>query len=110
RYPGPKPRTKEVAILMLADGVESAARSISDPTPSRIDTLVREMASKRLNDGQFDECDLTLRELQTIVESLSRSVTSIYHGRIAYPSGEKPKASADKAADGVGDTSEQQAR
>ena len=86
RYPGPKPQTKEVAILMLADSVESATRTMADPTPSRIDALVRSLANKRLMDGQFDECDLTLRELETVSESISKSVASIYHGRIVYPS------------------------
>ncbi len=86
RYPGPKPRTKEVAIVMIADAVESATRTMVEPTPSRIDALVRAIANKRLMDGQFDECDLTLRELQTISESISKSVASIYHGRIQYPS------------------------
>jgi putative nucleotidyltransferase with HDIG domain len=87
RYPGPKPRTKEVAILMLADAVESATRTLTEPTSSRIESLVRSLADKRLMDGQFDECDLTLRELRAIVDSISKSVTSIYHGRISYPSG-----------------------
>lgn len=86
RYPGPKPRTKEVAIVMIADAVESATRTMAEPTPSRIDALVRAIANKRLMDGQFDECDLTLRELQTICESISKSVASIYHGRVQYPS------------------------
>jgi cyclic-di-AMP phosphodiesterase PgpH len=86
RYPGPKPRTKEVAILMLADAVESATRTMTEPTPGRIDALVRAIANKRLMDGQFDECDLTLRDLQTITESISRTVASIYHGRVLYPS------------------------
>lgn len=89
RYPGPRPRTREVAILMLSDAVESATRSMSDPTPARIDQLVRELANKRLLDGQFDECDLTLKDLRTITESISKSVASIYHGRIAYPKGDK---------------------
>jgi len=91
RYPGPKPQSKETAILMLADAVESATRTLSEPTPSRIDALVRSLANKRLMDGQFDECDLTLRELSAIVESISKSVASIYHGRIAYPAGAKPQ-------------------
>jgi putative nucleotidyltransferase with HDIG domain len=86
RYPGPKPRTKECAILMLADAVESATRTMTEPTPSRIEALVRALANKRLMDGQFDECELTLHELQTISESISKSVASIYHGRVLYPS------------------------
>ncbi len=86
RYPGPKPRTKEVAILMLSDAVESATRTMVEPTPSRIDALVRAIANRRLMDGQFDECELTLRELQTITESISKSVAGIYHGRVQYPS------------------------
>jgi len=88
RYPGPKPQTKEVAITMLADAVESATRSLTDPTPARIDALVRSLANKRLMDGQFDECDLTFRELSTICESISKTVASIYHGRIRYSSDE----------------------
>lgn len=86
RYPGPKPQTKEVAIVMLADAVESATRTLTDPTPARIDALVRQLANKRLMDGQFDECDLTFRELSTICESISKTVASIYHGRIKYSS------------------------
>jgi len=85
RYPGPKPRTKEVAILMIADAVESASRAMADPTPGRIDALVRAIANKRLLDGQFDDCELTLRDLHAIVESVSRTVSSMYHGRVAYP-------------------------
>ncbi|QOJ00556.1 MAG: HDIG domain-containing protein [Phycisphaeraceae bacterium] len=85
RYPGPKPRSKEVAIVMIADAVESATRSMPDPTPSRIEALVQSIAHKRLMDGQFDECDLTLRDLRTIVDSIARTMASIYHGRIAYP-------------------------
>jgi cyclic-di-AMP phosphodiesterase PgpH len=87
RYPGPKPRTKEVAILLIADAVESATRTLSDPTPARIDALVRAIGNKRLLDGQFDECDLSLRELREIMDSISRTVSSIYHGRLVYPSG-----------------------
>jgi putative nucleotidyltransferase with HDIG domain len=94
RYPGPKPRTKEAAILMLADAVESATRSMAEPTPSRIDALVRALANKRLMDGQFDECELTLRDLQVIVESISKTVASIYHGRVVYPSGGEERGAA----------------
>ena len=80
---------------MLADAIESATRTLSDPTPARIDALVRSLANKRLMDGQFDECDLTFRELSTICESLSKSVASIYHGRIKYTSDEEPDQSKD---------------
>jgi len=85
RYPGPKPRTKEAAILMLSDAVESATRTLPEPTPSRIASLVHAMATKRLMDGQFDESNMTLRELATVEEAITRTLCSIYHGRIAYP-------------------------
>lgn len=85
RYPGPRPRTKEAAILMISDAVESATRAMAEPTPGRIEQLVRTLARRRLEDGQFDECDLTLRELTAIEDSIIKSVCAIYHGRIAYP-------------------------
>lgn len=85
RYPGPKPRSKEVAIVMLADAVESAARSMSEPTGSRVESLVHELSMKRLLDGQFDECDMTLRELELIERTMMKTLLAIYHGRIAYP-------------------------
>lgn len=87
RYEGPKPRTKEAAIVMLADSVEGALRSLSELTPKKIETVVHNMAMKRLQDGQFDECELTLRELSQIEASMSKSLAGHYHGRIAYPSG-----------------------
>jgi putative nucleotidyltransferase with HDIG domain len=85
RYPGPKPQTREAGILMLADAVESASRTLSEPTPGRIEGLVTMLWEKRLQDGQFDECGLTLRELAQIRESLIKSLIGIYHGRIKYP-------------------------
>ena len=85
RYPGPKPRTKEAAIVMIADAVEGAVRSLSEPTPTKIEAVVHNMALKRLQDGQFDECDLSLREISRIEASISKSVAAHYHGRIAYP-------------------------
>lgn len=98
RYPGPKPQTKEAAILMICDAVESATRSLSDPTPSRIEALVRSLANKRLLDGQFDDCELTLRDLSRIVDSVSRTIASMYHGRIAYPAADPGRV--DRAVDG----------
>ena len=85
RYPGPKPQTKEAAVLMLADSVESASRALVEPTPARIESLVHDIAMKRLLDGQFDNCGLTLQELATIEDSLIKSLTAVYHGRIKYP-------------------------
>jgi len=85
RYPGPKPQTKEAGVLMLADAVESASRVLVEPTPSRIENLVEDLAMKRLHDGQFDECGLTLQELHTVQESLVKSLTAVYHGRVKYP-------------------------
>ncbi len=85
RYPGPKPQTKEAAILMVADAVESASRTLSDPAPARLEGLVSELIDKRLRDGQFDECGLTLREIAEIRDSLIKSLIGIYHGRVKYP-------------------------
>jgi putative nucleotidyltransferase with HDIG domain len=85
RYPGPKPQTKEAAVLMLADAVEGASRALVEPTPARIESLVHDIAMKRLLDGQFDACGLTLQELATIEDSLVKSLTAVYHGRVKYP-------------------------
>ncbi len=89
RYPGPKPRIREVAILMIADACESACRTMSEPSPAKIESLVQEIANKRLHDGQFDDCELTLKELHLIVQSVSRTITSMYHGRVPYPTGRR---------------------
>jgi len=85
RYPGPKPRTKEAAIVMLVDTSESAVRSLAEVTLTKIEAVVHNMAMKRLQDGQFDECDLSLRELSQIEASISKARAAHYHGRIAYP-------------------------
>ena len=85
RYPGPKPQTKEAGILMMADAVESASRVLVEPTPARIESLVDDISRKRLLDGQFDECGLTLEEVRRIGDSLVKSLTAVYHGRVKYP-------------------------
>lgn len=85
RYPGPKPQTLEAAVLMLADTVESASRALVDPTPARINSLVEQIAMKKLTDRQFDECGLTLLQLDSIKQSLVKSLTAIYHARVKYP-------------------------
>lgn len=85
RYPGPKPQSKEAAVLMLADAMESACRTLVGPTPGRIESLMENIARKRLLDGQFDECGLTLSELRQVQDSLVKTLNAIYHGRIQYP-------------------------
>jgi putative nucleotidyltransferase with HDIG domain len=101
RYAGPRPKSKEAAIIMLADAVEGAARSLSEVTLAKCETVVHNIAMKRLEDGQLDECDLTLRELSLIEASMSKSLAAHYHGRIAYPTAPDapsrvPKASVPK--------------
>jgi len=85
RYPGPTPQTKEAAIVMLADCVEAAVRSLAQPTPSRIDALVRKIIKERLNDGQLDECDITLKELDSVGTAFVHILSGIFHKRIEYP-------------------------
>ncbi|MFL5245140.1 MAG: HD family phosphohydrolase [Gemmataceae bacterium] len=85
RYPGPKPRTRENGIVMLADAVESSSRALSDPTANSLRKLVHDLLMKRLLDGQFDESGLTLTELHRIEESLCKSLVALYHSRIKYP-------------------------
>lgn len=99
RYAGPKPKTKEAAIVMLSDAVEGAVRSLSEVTLARVEAVVHNIAMKRLQDGQFDECDLTLRELSQIEASLSKSLAAHYHGRIAYPTApDAPTPRPDRAS------------
>jgi hypothetical protein len=85
RYDGPKPQTREVAIVMLADSVEAAVRSMSRPTPGKIEGLIRQIIKDKLADGQLDESDLTLKDLDRIAAAFSRVLTGIFHTRIEYP-------------------------
>jgi putative nucleotidyltransferase with HDIG domain len=85
RYPGPKPQFKEAAIMMIADSCEAAARSLAEPTPENIRFIVTKIIDAIISDDQLDECDLTLRELTQIRESMIRSLVAIYHSRIDYP-------------------------
>ncbi len=85
RHAGPKPQTPEAGIVMLADTVESAVRSLPEPNANRIELTVHNLLMKRLMDGQFDECDLTLRQLHIIEDQLIKSLCSMYHARVAYP-------------------------
>ena len=85
RYPGPKPQTKETAIVSLADAVEAAVRSLPKPTPGKIEGLVRKIIRDRLDDGQLDESDLTFKDLNKIADAFSKVLIGIFHGRIEYP-------------------------
>jgi hypothetical protein len=92
RYPGPKPQTKEAGIVMLADSVEAASRALADPTPSRIKSLVQRVTNSIFLDGQMEECELTLKDLQKIQESFDRILTAIFHQRIDYPVSTGPES------------------
>jgi hypothetical protein len=85
RYPGPKPQSKVMGILMLADGVEAASRTLIEPTPLKVRTLIRTIVDDCLRDGQLDQTDLTLADLRRVQESFLRVLTTIYHQRIDYP-------------------------
>jgi cyclic-di-AMP phosphodiesterase PgpH len=88
RYPGPKPQTREAGLVMLADIVEAAARTLANPTPSKIQGLVQNLINKAFSDGQLDDCELTLKDLHKIAKSFYNILSGMYHHRIEYP--EKP--------------------
>jgi membrane-associated HD superfamily phosphohydrolase len=94
RYPGPKPQLREIGIVMLADACESASRALSDPAPSSLHKLVHDLLMKRLLDGQFEECGLTLTELHHIEQSLCKSLIALCHARIKYPEARTGRVSA----------------
>ncbi len=98
-YPGPKPRSKETAILMLADGVEGASRALAEPTPSRIRGLVERIIDERVRDGQLDDCGLTLQDLARIREAFVPVLTAIFHVRAPYPEAPKRIATQDSRRD-----------
>ncbi len=85
QYPGPRPQSKETAIVMLADSTEAVVRSSDDRSPERIDQLVEEVIAERLGEGQLDDSDLTLRDVRTIAESFKGTMRAVYHPRVAYP-------------------------
>ncbi|MBN2135088.1 MAG: HDIG domain-containing protein [Acidobacteria bacterium] len=85
RYPGPKPQTKEAAIIMVADSIEAASRTLKNPSPQKIRGMVDEIINNIFMDGQFDECQLTMIDLRKISDAISRKLTTIFHGRVEYP-------------------------
>jgi putative nucleotidyltransferase with HDIG domain len=85
RYHGPKPQTREAALIMLADAIEAASRSLTDPTTARIQGMVQKLINNIFIDGQLDECDLTLKDLNLIASSFNRVLSSSFHHRVEYP-------------------------
>jgi putative nucleotidyltransferase with HDIG domain len=101
RYPGPKPQTREAGLVMLADVVEAASRTVENPTPARVQGLVQNLINKIFSDGQLDNCELTLKDLNSIAKSYIKILNAIYHSRVDYP--EKPVRSDGKGTNGNSD-------
>lgn len=85
RYPGPKPQTREAAIVMIADCAEASVRSLDDPTPENIRAILKRITEDVIADGQLDECDLTMREYNQVREALIEALCNVYHHRVKYP-------------------------
>lgn len=85
RYPGPKPQFREAALCMLADSIEAASRSLDEPTPIRLQNIVKNIVQRKFMDGQLDECSLTLKDLSRVEAAFTRILLGIYHQRIDYP-------------------------
>ena len=92
RYPGPRPQTKEVALLSLADAVEASSRSLEKPTAQRIEDMVNEIVEHKIADHQFDECHLTMNEIRAAAEAMAVTVKNMLHTRIAYARKDKSNA------------------
>jgi membrane-associated HD superfamily phosphohydrolase len=89
RYPGPKPQSKETAIVMLADTVEAATRTIKNPSPSRVRKLVEELVEEKFLSGELDDSELTMRDLNSIIDGFMSVLLGIYHDRVEYPEAKK---------------------
>jgi len=94
RYPGPKPQSKETAIVLLADSVEASSRTLANPTPSRVQGLVQRIINNKFIDGQLDECNLTLKDLHRISEAFMRILNAMFHTRVEYPDDDEQFKSA----------------
>lgn len=94
RYPGPKPQSRETAICLLADGIEAASRSLPDPSPSHLKGLVKSMINKAFTDGQLDECELTLKDLNIIANAFYKRLLAFYHQRPEYPEARRTQRTA----------------
>jgi Predicted membrane-associated HD superfamily hydrolase len=102
RHSGPKPQTREAALIMLADGVEASVRSLAARDEPAIRAMVTRIIDERTTDGQFDECDLTLRDLERIREAFVGQLLGMYHTRIAYPQNTVVELESRRAASGRG--------
>jgi putative nucleotidyltransferase with HDIG domain len=91
QYPGPKPQSREAALCMLGDSVEAGCRALEDPTPQKIKERISTIVQDKFSEGQLNECDLTLQDLNTIIDAFTRILTSVYHQRIEYPEAETPE-------------------
>ncbi|WCK53466.1 HDIG domain-containing protein [Aneurinibacillus sp. Ricciae_BoGa-3] len=85
RYPGPKPQTREAAVVSVCDSAEAAVRSLSKPTPDRIEQIVRRIIAERIEDGQFNECNITMQELEIVAKTICETLQGFFHNRIEYP-------------------------
>jgi hypothetical protein len=94
-YPGPIPQSAETAVVMLADGVEAIARTLSDPTPERMREVIDRVVQQRLDQGQLREAPITLRQLSIVKREFARVLGGMYHARVEYP---KTPASKERAA------------
>jgi len=103
RYPGPKPQTKEAGLVMLADAVEAASKTLVDPTGARIQGMVQKMINKVFFDGQLDECELTLKDLHEIAKSFNKTLSGIFHHRVDYPEPVTKSAAGKKGENGNSD-------
>lgn len=101
RYPGPKPQSRETAMVMLADSVEAVVRAAKDRSHEKIDELVDAVINERVTEGQLDECDLTLRDMRVIAESFKATLRGIYHPRIEYPAPTKAELAGAAPGSGV---------
>lgn len=107
RYPGPKPQFREAALCMLADSIEAAARSLDEPTPTRLQSIVQNVVHRKFADGQLDECNLTLRDISRVENAFIRILLGIYHQRIDYPTGSDAKTESATSSNILADESSQ---
>jgi membrane-associated HD superfamily phosphohydrolase len=102
RHAGPKPQSREAALIMLADGVEASVRSLGSRDEGAIRAMVSRIVNERMDDGQFDECDLTLRDVEKIKSAFVDQLLGMYHQRVAYPQNKVVELEARRAAAGGG--------